>query len=226
MSPLSSDTAKMKQVKFETGEFYHIYNRGVDKRLVFSDGYDVMRFFQAMDEFNTEKPIGSMYANQFLDERIKEERKLKKLVRFVAYCLNPNHYHFILQQVERGGISEFMRRLGGGYTWYFNNKQKRSGVLFQGLFRAKHIKTNEYLIHLSAYVNLNFRVHELNNKIQKLVKSSWEEYLTNTGKGFCSKEIILNQFKNDGYKKFAESSLLDMVERKHKLKDLENLFLE
>ena len=208
----------MKRPQFITSEYYHVYNRGVDRRKIFSDKYDLDRFFQCMDEFNSLNPIGSIYENTFLDDSVKAKRKSKRLVEFVAYCLNPNHYHFILKQVREGGISEFMKRLGGGYTWYFNNK--RSGALFQGLFKAVHVDTNEYLLHLSAYVNLNFRSHQLGGLTAKLVKSSWAEYTENFAESICTKKIILDQFKNKKeYKQFAEDSLADIVEKKQRDKE-------
>lgn len=80
------------------------------------------------------------------------------MVKFIAYCINPNHYHFILQQVSEKGIEKFMQRLGMGYAKYFNNRRKRSGTLFQGKFKARHIDSNEYLLHVSSYVNLNYKL--------------------------------------------------------------------
>ena len=92
----------MRNVKFATQEFYHIYNRGVDKRDIFMDADDLVRFFMCMSVFNTVEPVGSVY----LDFRERQRQlkmissashKEKKLVNFVAYCLNQNHYHFILE---------------------------------------------------------------------------------------------------------------------------------
>ena len=217
----------MKRPIFVTGEYYHIYNRGVDRRQLFSDKSDLDRFLESMDEFNSTKPIGSIYENSFLNSDIQEKRKSKKLVQFICYCVNPNHYHFVLKQVSDGGISEFMKRLGGGYTWYFNNKNKRSGALFQGLFKAVHVDTNDYLLHLSAYVNLNFRVHKLGGETAKLLKSSWEEYAGNKQKNFCHKNVILEQFKNkEEYKDFCEESLDSILEQKQKQKEMAALLID
>lgn len=219
---------------FVNGEFYHVYNRGVEKRNIFSDQDDLERFLQSMIEFNVVDPIGSLYENSFrlggptpkFDESGEE-----KLVNFICYCVNPNHYHFILEQVTDGGISEFMKRLSGGYTGYFNNKNKRSGVLFQGKFKSIHIDSNEYLLHLSAYVNLNDHVHkhQLGGRTAKLVesRSSWAEYMGEVKNPFCDKDIILEQFRNKKeYQKFAESSLSDILERRADMKDVEKLLLE
>ena len=115
-----------------------------------------------------------------------------------------------------------MHRLGTGYTMYFNEKYKRSGSLFQGVFKATHIDSNEYLLHVSAYVNLNNKTHQLGGEASKLVKSSWSEYIDKDarGIGICEKDIILGQFKSsEKYKRFALSSLDSIIERKTKEKE-------
>jgi len=159
------------------------------------------------------------------------------LVEIVAYCLNPNHFHILLKQVEENGVSQFMKRLGGGYSWYFNNKHRRSGTLFQGPFRAKHIETNEYLLRLSAYINLNDQVHSLGDQVAKYGKSitSWESYSENNSskqkavpQGLfavnCSKDIILGQFSSVlEYKKFALETLSLIREGKEMERQLATL---
>ena len=152
----------MRKEIFANNEFYHIFNRGNDKRNVFNDKFDFYRFLQSMHEFNLLEPIGSIYEYSFIKDEVKDRASKKgNLVNFVAYCLNPNHFHLILQQIADKGIEKFMQRLGTGYSKYFNKKYKKSGSLFQGTFKARHIDSNEYLLHLSAYVNLNNRVHRL-----------------------------------------------------------------
>ena len=226
----------IRKTQFVVGEYYHIYNRGVDKRVIFSKEEDVDRFFQSMDEFNVIEPIGSIYENSF-HQLGSRTPKSEKLVNFIAYCLNPNHYHFLLEQVAEKGIEKFMQKLGTGHTNYFNNKYHRNGSLFQGRFKAVHIGTNEQLLHISAYVNLNDRVHQLGSPASKLIKSrsSWEEYMEESTlesgfqikEIFCNKDIIIEQFKNKNeYKKFAEDSLESILERKENLKETDELLLE
>ena len=76
-------------------------------------------------------------------------------MEIVAFCLMPNHFHLILKQLKDGGITKFMRKLGTGYAMYFNQKNKRNGVLFQGKFKAIPIENDNYLIHLSRYIHIN-----------------------------------------------------------------------
>ena len=211
----------MRKEVFVNGGFYHIYNRGNNKRKVFLGRGDLERFFQSMQEFSKEEPIGSIYLNSFKEPSLRSSTS--KLVDFVCFCLNPNHYHFIIRQLVDKGIEKFMHRLGTGYTNYFNEKHKCSGSLFQGRYKAIHIDSNNYLLHLSAYVNLNYEVHKLRSSTSQCgYKSSWDEYQKGFN-GMCKKEIVLSQFKNyDDYRKFA----IDAVKISRTRKDMEKLLLE
>jgi REP element-mobilizing transposase RayT len=140
-----------------TGESYHSYNRGVDKREIFLDKYDYIRFYQSLHLFNSVEPVTNFRLAKIADP----SKKNKKLVEIKAYSLLPNHYHLILKQVHDGGIGEFLRRVGGGYTSYFNEKYNRSGSLFQGTFKRVHISSEEQMQYVFAYVNENHSVHGL-----------------------------------------------------------------
>jgi len=208
----------MRKIPFANEEIYHVYNRGTDKRTIFEDPYDYLRFLQSLEEFNTLEPIGSIYEHSFVKTYELGHRMSKSedgLVEIIAYCLNPNHFHLLLRQVSENGISKFMQRVGNGYTKYFNHKNERSGSLFQGKFKAIHVNTNEYLLHLSVYVNLNNEVHKLGHRMSK---SSWEEYVGRVKKGevgICEKKVVLGQFKNiQEYKVFAQNTLRGIKEQK------------
>lgn len=132
---------KMREVEFANDEYYHIFNRGVEKRKIFLDDFDIQRFFKSTIEFNSIEPIGSIYENSFNKKNnngLKLGHRVSKfeLVELVAYSLNPNHYHLILKQIKEKGIEKYMHRLGMGYAKYFNNKYKRNDSLFQGKFKA------------------------------------------------------------------------------------------
>lgn len=210
----------MRKILPSIGEYYHIFNRGVDKRPVFLDFYDFDRFHKSMDEFNVLDPIGSIFENSFREKYENSNPKPEKLVEFVCYCLNPNHYHFLLKQLANRGIEKFMHKVGLGYTKYFNQKYKRPGILFQGPFKCNHLSSNEYLLYLNVYINLNDRVHRLGNGVSK---SSWSEYTGKDKSNFCNKNIILDQFKNlKEFIKFSEETLPQIREKK----EMEKLLLE
>ncbi len=211
----------MRKIKLVEGEYYHIYNRGTDKRNIFVDQKDLLRFWESLFDFNQTEPIGSIYEFSFKKKSGEANKKRKPLVQFIAYCINSNHFHFLITPLQEKGIEKFMQRLGNGYTKYFNNRHKRSGVLFQGKFKSKHIDSNEYLLHLSAYINAN---DKLGYRMSKLSKSSLVEFLDKTlGEKLCSTDIILGQFRNKrDYKDFVISSLKDIRLRKKMLKELED----
>jgi putative transposase len=213
-----------RRMPFANEEYYHVYNRGVDKREIFQDRYDVDRFFRSMIAFNTINPVGSL---RHVDLERKNSGSTsvnhEPLVEIIAYCLNPNHFHLLLKQKVDGGVSEFMRRLAGGYTWYFNNKYDRSGVLFQGRFKSSHIDVNEYFLHVSVYVNLNFRVHKYRDKDLENILSSWDEYMDMCAPQnmICTKNSVLGQFKSKkAYENFAEKSLIGILEHKKLAQEL------
>lgn len=214
----------MRKTQFANKEFYHIFSRGIDKRNIFLESKDFFRFFQGLEEFNIIDPIGSIYENSFRKSSFgSEASKPDKLVNFICYCVNPNHYHFLLEQLVSDGIKKFMHRIGTGYTKYFNNKYDRTGALLQGPFKAILVKSNEYLLHLSVYINLNAKVHQLGSEASKFSKSSWNEYINEEQNNFCKKDIILKQFNNiSEYKNFAKESLKSIHERK----EIEKLLLE
>lgn len=211
----------MRKDELRNGEYYHIYNRGVEKRDIFGDDFDYIRFMKSLEEFNRADPIGSIFEQVIRDKKDPFGHEVSKLVEIIVYCLNPNHYHLILKQVEDRGIEKFMHKVGMGYAKYFNHKYKRSGVLFQGVFKSIHIDSNEYLLYLSAYVNKNNFIHGYS-------KSDWTyssllDYLGKRNGKLCGKEIILGQFKNiEEYKEFMEVNSVHLKEKK----DMEKYLLE
>ena len=207
----------MRKTQLANDEYYHVYNRGTDKRPITLDTYDSDRFVQSLLAFNGTDPIGSIYKNVQSTRTSKGSapgtQTSDSLVEIVAYCFNPNHFHFLLKQVSDDGISKFMQKFGSGYTRYFNEKYDRTGVLFQGKFKARHISNDADLLRMSAYVNLNNRVHQLSARSTKLVRSSWSEY---TGKknrsALCSKDIILEQCNSlETYLHFAKETTKAIV---------------
>jgi len=215
----------MRKVKFLNGKYYHIFNRGVDKRDIFSNKFDVFRFIQSMDVFNnvdTGNDIFYKNRSKKLNVGYRVPHK-NKLVNVICYCLNSNHYHFILEQLVDNGISDFMKRLGGGYSVYFNEKYKRSGALFQGRFKAVHIESDSQLLHDSVYVNLNNKVHKKFGESKKhfldLIpnRSSWGEYIGDNDWEICKKSFVLDgNFKDfKEYKKFAEKTLEIIREKRY-----------
>jgi len=153
----------MKRPRFANDCFYHVYNRGVDKRKVFLNNKDYRRFFYSIKDFNDKNSSINLFrrvsvSGNTIDVGNRISHKIvdrEPLVEIVSFCLMPNHFHFILRQIEDWGVSRFMQKMGIGYTNYFNQKYERNGVLFQGKFKAVLIDRDAYLNYLKQYVYLN-----------------------------------------------------------------------
>ena len=146
----------MKRPLFINNYFYHIFNRGVEKRNIFLDNEDFRRFLFEINEFNDiNSTINTL--RRFNEGSPTSFKMIDKepLVKIASYCLMPNHFHFILEQLKENGISKFLQKIGTGYTNYFNRKYERSGVLFQGKFKAVLIDKSAYLTYLIQYIHLN-----------------------------------------------------------------------
>lgn len=169
-----------------TGQYYHIYNRGVDKRDIFTDKNDIYRFIESIKEFNRADKIISL-ANirksklTSLNDQIAawQLSDSRPLVEIVSYCLNPNHFHFVLKQSIDNGISKFMHKLQGGYSSYFNIKNSRTGALFQGAFKSQIVNDENYFNKLIGYVNKNYLIHNIPENKNQLVFSGDFEYENN-----------------------------------------------
>jgi len=154
-----------RAVQFSEQEFYHVYNRGTDKRTIFLDESDYKRFKDLLFLCNSE---GSVDVRAIYREYnyVYEYKRGNQLVAIGAYCLMPNHFHILLTPVVPGGISLFMNKLGTSYSMYFNKKNERSGALFQGRFKAEMASDDVYLKYLFSYIHLN---------PIKLIQSDWKE---------------------------------------------------
>ena len=148
----------IKRPPLVNGEIYHIVTRGVGDSLIFKNERDYYRAIFSLYEFNTIQPVE---IKKRREERLKKSvgelfsdtRKL--VVEILAFYFMPNHIHLLARQIQDNGITQFMRKLGAGYAAYFNKKYNRKGHLFQGRFKAVHIKTDEQLITVFTYIHTN-----------------------------------------------------------------------
>ncbi len=149
----------MRPVGLVPGGYYHVFNRGVDKRPIFNDLADFQRFYESMYLFsdaNYENPRGDFIRNAV---ELSGHTVLKDIrnphVRILSFCLLPNHFHLFLQQVTEEGVSIFLHKLQKTYSWYFNDRIRRSGTLFEGTFRAVPVLDEAHFFHLPRYIHLN-----------------------------------------------------------------------
>src|SRR3989344_2305278 len=192
-----------------TNEIYHIYNRGVEKRPIFLIRKDYQRFMSLINYYRFANcPIKFSHFKALSVEKREEiltklDGESKKLVDIIAFCLMPNHIHFLLRQLLENGTSKFMAKTTSGFSHYFNLRHERVGHLFQGNFGAVRVESDEQFTHVSRYIHLNPVSSYLINieDINDYEYSSFPEYI-GIKSGFCSTKDVLSYFKNaDDYKK-------------------------
>lgn len=142
-----------RNVPFEPGEYYHVYNRGVDKNPIFFADTDWNYFQRLLYLRNDAK--GHIRPNRCKNKVLRDIEIKEPLVHIQAYVLMPNHFHLLLSENKEGGISKFMSKLLTSYSMYVNKKYDRSGPLMCRPFRAKHVDSDEYLRWLISYIHLN-----------------------------------------------------------------------
>jgi len=140
------------------GEWYHCFNRGVDKRQVFFTANDYERFITLLYISNGTHNIrlSERYSSKLTD--VLTDNTLDRgepLVELGAYALMPNHMHLLCKEIRKGGIATFMLKVLTGYTMYFNKKRRRTGPLFSGSFKSRHVGDDRYFKQAIAYVMLN-----------------------------------------------------------------------
>lgn len=199
-------------------EYYHIYSRTILNTPEFKNNKNAERLTQAFLLANSTNSSAAFHylrntENAKLEKALEIAMLGEKLVDILCYCIMPDHYHLLLKESKDNGVTNFVRKCNTSIAKYVNIKTDRLGPLFESRFKAKHINTNEYLLHLSLYIHLNpldiisgkeWREHKLENwnaKNKNLLSYPWsslrfflnEEYKDPILSGT---EIILEQFNN------------------------------
>ena len=192
--------------------YYHVFNRGVNKRPIFKTKYDYRRFTLLIKFYNSiEYPIKfSKFMTLAKDQRNEIWNRLaleKKHTDILSYCLMPNHFHLLLKQNTENGISKLLGNLQNSYVRYFNIKNERIGPLFQGPFKTVRVDSEEQLLHLSRYIHLNPYSSGIVKNQDRLLSYDWSslpEYINKLRFSFCKKDDVLAGFKNtESYKNFV-----------------------
>jgi len=205
-------------------ELYHVLNRGVDKRNIFMEDGDRVRFVHDMFEFNDIEAANNTLRRQQMNDFVSRSSRVP-VVEIHGWCLMGNHYHLLLSETVEGGLTLFTRRLNVGYAKYFNEKYKRQGTLFQGRTKKIRINNDAYFLHILHYIHLNpldvlhgaesWRALEINDSkkaLKHLEKYRWSSYLDYCGKknfpSILTKDLFGDVFKN--YPRTIASYLKDI----------------
>jgi len=184
--------------------YYHVYNRGVAKNLIFRDDQDYSVFLSYLKEYLSPsvppspqeiKEAGRLYLRKnYLNE-----------IELIVYCLMPNHFHLLLKQRQPRSMESFMRSLTTRYSVYFNRKYNRVGHLFQGIYRAIIVTKEEYFLWLSRYIHLNpLDILGPGKSLSSYPYSTYAIYLRQRKVEWVLPERILSMVKD--YRRFVEGA--------------------
>lgn len=178
-----------RKTKFIPQNYFHIYNRGTEKRKIFLNNDDYCRFLILLYLCNNSEPVNlrELFNKGLAFEEILKIDRKEILVNIGAYCLMPNHIHLLVVPRKENGVSCLMHKLLTGYTMYFNKKNERTGRLFESTFKANLVETDEYLKYLFAYIHLN---------PVKLAEPEWKEKGI---KNFGKVKKFLNSYRWSSY---------------------------
>lgn len=200
--------------QYQENGVYHIYNRGVDKRIIFQEDIDYKYFLHLFKVYLSDPEV--IEETLTFDGFSIVRKNFFGKIDLLCYCLMPNHFHLIIKQIGDKDIPDFMKCIMTSYSMYFNRKYKRTGTLFQGRYKAILIKDDNYLLHLSRYIHLN--PNELLKKglsfLQEYEYSSYINYIGKRNTKWVKPKQILDYFEGnkqsdliarDDYKNFVET---------------------
>lgn len=183
-------------------DYYHIYNRGVERRVIFLNDRDYTRFLSGL-------------------LKAQESKEGERPVAVVGYCLMPNHYHLLLAARELAEVARFMRKLSTSYTMYFNKKRNREGVLFETNYKRQAVADDSYLLQVSRYIHLNpvsliepewkdRGIRNADKAMEFLERYQWSSLPEYLGGGGCltQRGLLLEMVGGkDGYRRFMREGL-------------------
>ncbi|MEA3293348.1 MAG: transposase [Patescibacteria group bacterium] len=222
----------MRIEPYTTGDIIHAYNRGNRKMPIVHDENDRWRFLKILRYFNDEYSPPRIFSEIADLQRSNLCKPFewpiswpehRPLVKIIAYHLTNNHFHLLLKEINNGGISLFMKKIGDGFTGYINAKYKETGKLFQGSYKGRTPKDEKGLQYLDAYVQVfnPFEIYpggiekslkEFNKAFEFAIKYPFCSLGESFGKrnlGIIDRDVLKEIFPSlEIYKDFAYDALM------------------
>ncbi|MBI2021972.1 transposase [Candidatus Daviesbacteria bacterium] len=221
-----------RRIPLITGEIYHVLNRSIARQPIFLTEKDYHRALDILEFYSYERPIlrfshyNRLQAKQKSEFLINLKNKGKRQVDILAFCLMPNHFHLLMKEIQLGGISTFMRNFQNSYAKYFNLKSERTGAVFQSMFKAVRIETDEQLVHVCRYIHLNpltsFILKD-SKELESYFWSSYPFYLEKARNRTVTTGLILSLFSS--LQQFTDFHL-NQIDYQRRLEEIKHLALE
>jgi len=198
---------------FVTGNIYHIFNKTIDRKRVFQQDtyarafYDRLIYYRSTQAIISFSNLPRLKSKDLQYLKIKIDSKEHFQVEVFNYCLMPNHYHLLVKQLRDDGVKNFMSKTTNSFTRYLNVREKRQGQIFLKDFKAQRIISDEQLMHISRYIDLNYYSSGLVSNLEDLTRLTWlgfPAYLGIKKDSLVNANPILGMFKDkQEYKEFV-----------------------
>jgi len=221
-----------RAVPLVTGEIYHIFNRSIARQPIFTRSKDFQRFLEVVDfyRFKNLRIRFSYYNRLPIEQKSLFINSLYQTgvpkIEILSFVIMPNHYHFLAKQSDDYGIKNFISQIQNSYAKFYNTKYNRTGALFQEMFKALRIETDEQFIHVARYIHLNPLTSYQLTKYEDLDDyplSSFTNFMGNRHLTFLNKDTLTNYFP---YKKRLKEFTFNQVDYQRTLKNIEHLIIE
>ena len=179
----------------EINQYYHVYNRGADKRPVFLEPQDYSRFIRLFDRYLSLLPTPNTHGGFYPNFSSK--------VKLVSYCLMPNHFHLLIGVSDQEALGNFMQCLKIAYSRAFNIIRMRTGVLFETRYHARPIESNYDIMNVSRYIHRNATV--LTKDLHAYLYSSIRNYEGGNPYDWLDSAPVMDNFKDaSDYRRFID----------------------
>ncbi|OGK21465.1 hypothetical protein A3C23_05020 [Candidatus Roizmanbacteria bacterium RIFCSPHIGHO2_02_FULL_37_13b] len=202
--------------KFINKGIYHIFNKTIDKKKVFTIDKYAERFLELLRYYRSRKSIISYSRFKknpsvlafHTQDSLNDKRYFR--IEILGFCLMSNHFHLLLKQNSDNGVQDFVRLVLNGFTRYVNLNEKRRGPFLLPRFESRSILTDEVLMHISRYIHLNPFSAGIVKNIDQLKNyrwSSYSSYLQEKKDDLIERDIVLKLFNVNPrkYQEFVEN---------------------
>ena len=211
------------------GEYYHVFNKSIAGFALFNNLKDLSRALNILSFYKYSQTMRySFYQRLNIEDKLEYLKNIHKknpCVDIIAYAFMPNHYHLILKQLTENGIKTYISNFQNSYAKFYNIKYDRLGTVFLSPFKAKHISTDNELLHISRYIHLNpvtAYIIEFPG-LKSYPNNSFKEYLSKSKSDLINTNIVLNlSGSRERYQQFVK----DRVNYQRELKRIEHLIME
>ncbi len=209
---------------FKENTIWHLCNKSIANFGIFKNPNNAQRFIEVLDYYNNiNYKIRYSYARRkklYKYQNLLIPKK-ESIIKVLSYCIMPDHYHLVIKILSDNILSKYINDIENSYTHFFNRKFNRKGPLWQSSFLSVLIKTNEQLLHVTRYVNINPTSSQLVDRPEDWQFSSYKDIITNPIflKEYLKEISISNSLS---YKEFAGNN----IDYQKKLKLIKKLLLE